>query len=341
MKPRLEIKFTPYQRRAFFLGRPFRVEENEFLLNHARSGILLALKSLRLPSGSKVGVMAYNCHTVFNAVTQAGYEPVFVDVNDSMTVDLDDLRSKQGTLSAFIITHLFGIWNDVVSIRQEYPNLPIIEDCAHAYGVNHCYGDFAVFSFGQGKLPSLGDGGLLRVLNSSYVERTRLLYSELADYTPIQSFKLFCRLMGKSLLYRPLLYSCITRPMKLNRSVSSGKGLIVPRKMSQGIASMLEAERRQILHSIVKRQETAMGLIRELDGRQGISEILCGGNAFMLVVRCENPATLATFFKAKGVETATHFAHCLDWASSFGYKTGMCPQTEYLVKHLLMIPTYN
>ena len=162
MKPRLDVHFSCRMKRVFLFGRPYLPVENEFLLNHARSGILLALQALKLAPQSKVGVMAYNCHTVFNAVAQADCIPVFLDVTDGMTIDVEDLNKKVSGLSALVVTHLFGIQNDVALIRTKYPHLPIIEDCAHAYGITDIQGDFAVFSIGQGKLPSLGDGGILQ-----------------------------------------------------------------------------------------------------------------------------------------------------------------------------------
>ena len=163
MKPRIQISFPFACQRAFCFGKPYQPSEDEFLLDHARSGILLALQALHLPAGSGVGVMVYNCHTVFNAVSQAGCTPVFLDVRDDLTLDLDDLRSKRTRMNALIVSHLFGILNPVSLIREEFPDLVVIEDCAHAYGLKDLTGDVSVFSIGQGKLPSIGDGGILIV----------------------------------------------------------------------------------------------------------------------------------------------------------------------------------
>ena len=95
MIPRLHIVFPCHFRKEFWFGKPYEAAENEFLLDHARSGILLALKAMGLPKGSGVGVMVYNCHTVPNAVHQAGYELVFLDVTDDLRLDMEDLNPKQ------------------------------------------------------------------------------------------------------------------------------------------------------------------------------------------------------------------------------------------------------
>jgi len=66
-----------------------------------------------------------------------------------------------------------------------------------------------------------------------------------------------------------------------------------------------------------------------------------GENAFMAIVRCEDPAALQKKYAARGIETATHFSRCIDWAEQFGYKRGSCPKAEELTTKLLMIPTYR
>ena len=79
MIPRLDIKFPLKRQWKFWFGRQYEPKEGEYLLNHARTGIVMALRAA-LPDGGRVGVVAYNCHTVANAVVNAGCTPVFVDV---------------------------------------------------------------------------------------------------------------------------------------------------------------------------------------------------------------------------------------------------------------------
>ena len=338
MKPRLDIHFSLRDQLSFLFGCPYCRKPSEFLLNHARSGILLALQALHLTKGAKVGVMAYNCHTVFNAVSQAGCIPVFIDVTNGLGLDLNDLKKKKQGLSALIVTHLFGIHNDVDAIKEVCPGIPVIEDCAHAYGIPEVKGDIAVFSIGQGKLPSLGDGGILSVRNDVYLDETTRLYESVPDYSVFAEIKQFCKLLLKAVSYLPWVYSCVTLPMKMRKPAFSGREDIIVKRMSRGVSRMYERERHQVLNQIFERRQRAMELIRNSQG-PGLS-FLCGDNAFMLVARCDTPEVLKTRYKARGIETATHFAHCIDWAKSFGYQDGMCPTAEYLTKHLLMIPTY-
>lgn len=338
MKPRLDKRFTLQKQYRFVTGKEYEPREKVFLLNHARSAILMALQVSELPCGSGVGVMVYNCHTVFNAVAQAGFVPVFLDVTDQITLDFADLKRKSPSLSAIVVTHLFGIVNDVERIKKEFPQLVIIEDCAHAYGIEHLYGDFAVFSLGQGKFPSIGDGGILRVLNDCYLEEVKALYNVLPGYTQIQSARLFLRLCANSLLYSRYVYGWFIFPFKKRRKPHSGKEQFELRKMCRGISAVYGSERQSLPGSIEKRRRYAREMATVFPQDSG--QTLVGCNGFMLVIRCGYPEALRVEYRKKGVDTDTHFKHCLKWAAEFGYRSGECPNTEKLVQHLLMVPTY-
>lgn len=312
MIPRLQISFPLRYQKEYWFGRPYSAAENEFLLNHARSGILLALKAAELPADACVGVMVYNCNTVANAIEQAGFRPVFIDVTEELKLDLEDLSQKADGLAALVVTHLFGEVNDVKAIKQKYPHMILIEDCAHAYGIKELNGDFAVFSIGQGKNPSIGDGGILKVLNQKDLQNSNHLFRELPEYTLGQRIKLFIKLWAKAFLYRPFLYNWITLLLKRKCPIRSGKETIIPRKMCRGIRNIYRIEREKVIPR----------------------------DSFMQVLYCQNPENEKESYRKKGIDTDTHFGLSIQWAREFGYETGDCPNAEKLVNHLLMVPNY-
>lgn len=328
MIPRLQISFPHTMRRTYWHGQPYEPQKNEFLLNHSRSGLLLALRSLMLPNRSGVGIMAYNCHTVMNVVYQANMIPVFVDVTRELKLDIDDLSHKVGDMRVLIVTHLFGIINDVAAIHQRFPHLVIIEDCAHAFGIPTIIGDFATFSIGQAKLPSIGDGGILVVNNSKYLTAIQKLYPAEPAH---RSLKRFIKMWVLSVLHKPLIYTIFTKPiLKHDKIINPIEPInIVP--MDKGISAIYKQQLPLIGEMIALRKQHA----EELQKRY---PLIVGCNAFMAICVCENPKSVAALFPR--LETATHFAHCIDWARYFGYRDGDCPNAEYLTKHLLMIPTY-
>ena len=341
MTPRLEISFSAKQQWQFLYGKPYLPQENEFLLNHSRSGIVLALRALGLPQGSRVGMMVYNCHTVMNAVTEAGMTPVFIDINEEMKIDIDDLKRKSSNIQALVVTHLFGIRNNISTIRTILPAIPVIEDCAHAYGYTDYEGDFLTFSIGQGKLPSIGDGGILVVNNNQYLHKVSELYHSLPDYTFFQNTKLYLSLLLRSILNKPLLYKHVTLPLKKYRSVQSGKMHIKMYKMSNRISAIYATAYKSIDELIRKRNKVAKNMAEMLSKMDGLEKIMYGENAFMLVVICENPIALQKELLSRGIDSATHFAQSISWAKGFGYQAGSCRSAEHLVQKLLMLPIYK
>ena len=329
MIPRLEIHFNAQERKWFRQGKDYSMPKGEFWLNHCRSGIQLALQALELQPQTGVGMMVYNCHTVMNAIWQAGCKPVFVDVTDSMTIDLEDLARKRAQMQVLIITHLFGIVNDVKEIKRLYPDLIIIEDCAHCFE-HEIDGEFGVYSIGQGKFPSIGDGGILIVKTGELGVKCEELYSALPEYTKKQEQKLYLRLWLKAMMYSKCLY-WLTRRLKRKRGEMDVREQVTLRKMSRGISNILVHKRADYPAAVQERKQRA---------RQ-IKDALIGENAFMAIVHTDDLAALKATYATKSMETETHFKHCIEWAKVFGYNDGSCPNAEKLTQRLLMIPTYT
>ena len=349
IQSRIFVSFPPKSRSIFIKRKiQYQPKKGEYLLNHNRSGLLLALQALNLPKGSKVGVMAYNCHTMMNAVYDAGCTICFLDVTNNLCLDLEDLLKKKNGLSAIIVSHLFGLPNDIEVIRKICPNVPIIEDCAHAYGMKQCgfQSDFAVYSIGYGKFPSIGDGGILKVNNKKYIPAIEQLYSILPDYSPGQEVLLFTKLFIMHLLHKPLIYSYFTMPFlkRSTKKIPTTRECIHPKKMAKGIASVYNAILPKIEKQQQQQQETAKVLYSYFSNTKGIHIINIhpsNSNCFMYPLYCDNTSLVKKELHCKKIESETHFKHCIEWAKSFGYDEGDCPNTEELTKHLLMIPTYN
>ncbi len=327
MIPRLNIKFPLRRQMQFWCGKQYKPQKGEYLLNHARTGIVMALRAA-LQKGSRVGVVAYNCHTVANAVVNAGCEPFFVDVTEDLRIDVSSVPMD---LDAIVVTNLFGIRNDVEAIRKQCPGAIIIVDNAHGYGLP-VEGDFAVYSINQGKFPALGEGGIL-VTNERMKEleneRISEMYASLPGYNFIAQLKLFAQMMMKAIAYSRCMYWLTIRMKKSSNPKVHQE--VVMRKMAKGVSRLYKAALPEIPKMIeVQRQNAA-----KIDGA------FYGDNAFMAILRTEDPAALKTSYAAKDIETETHFSRCIEWATQFGYISGSCPIAEKLTKQLLMIPTYT
>lgn len=273
-----------------------------------------------------------------NAVAQSGCKPLFIDVTDNLTLDWEDLGRKEKHLAALVVTHLFGVPNDVERIKSIYPDLIVIEDCAHAFGKDGSSGDFSTYSVGQGKLPSIGDGGILRVNNEIYVDSVSEIYNSLPDYSFSQRCKLFNKLWLKSILYKQTLYGSLTLPVKKKRNYVKGVSVVIPLKMCSGISAIFAAKKKTVESQIAKRKENARRITAHLP--DGVNKVIIGENAFMLVLSCDSVEKVKHYFYEKGIEAETHFAFSFQWAREHGYILGDCPNAEILLNHLLMVPLY-
>ena len=332
MIPRLQIGFSLKQQRTFFFGKEYISQNGEYLLNHARSGIVMALRAA-LPKGGRVGVVAYNCHTVANAVVEAGGTPIFVDVTEELHVDVQHLAGLQ--LDAIVVTNLFGIHNDIEAIRAAQPNAIIIVDNAHGYGLL-AEGDFTVYSINQGKFPALGEGGILVVNNELYRHPILQQYVALPSYSKMQELKVFVTMLVKAWMHIPWIYGLLTRRMKAHRGAVACREEVMLRRMAKGVSRMYQQALPTIAEQIQQQRANAQQIANVLISKGFVEKVWYGENAFMLIARTKDTMTLSKYLAAHGVESATHFARAIE----FGYTEGQCPVAEKLTKELIMIPTY-
>ncbi len=309
--------------------------EDMFYLDHARSGIVLALQVLALPKHSKVGVMIYNCDSVMNAIVSAGYDVVFVDVKPNLTIDMEHLNERAKDIQVLIVTHLFGIVNDIKVICERFPHLVIIEDCAHAMGCK-CgeAGDFTVYSIGQGKFPSIGRGGILQVNNLNFRDKIARQVQQLAQVTLKTQVLQYIRMNIMGLLSIPMVYTWFTSKIKSSVPRKADKKMIIPQCMSNLVRGWFEVDKLYVQEYKAQQLRNIAIWKEYLQKKEIVCTCLETQNGFMLPVWSETK--LPTFTH---IETATHFAQCIVWAYEFGYK-GDCPCAEDLVQHLTMLPCY-
>lgn len=315
MIPRYERTFSLKRQLHFWTGQEYRpLKANEFLLNHARSGIVLSLRSC-LPNGGCVGMIAYNCQSVVNSIIASSCTPIFIDVTKDLTLDLDDLRTKSKFIECIIVTNLLGILNDIIEIQSICPDIPIIVDNAHGYALPP-QGDFTVYSINQGKYPSLGDGGVLYCNNCKYLSTIQTMYEELPDYTSNEQMNLYLRLL-KNVFYSKLRTS-FTWIRFSNMTKGNGRhsfSSIKIKKMSKGIS--------RIYNDWINEHKNKILKVRYMD-----------------IVYTDMPETTIEEYLKKGIEAGTLFKNWMDWAVKYGYSKGACPMSEYLTSHIVMIPNY-
>lgn len=314
--PRLDVSFPLKRQFLFWFGKQYLPQPNEFLLNSARSGIVVALQTI-LPNGGKVGVVAYNCDSVYNAVFQAGCQCVFLDITADFRIDIQENKNSHNDLDAIIVTNLFGIKNDIESIHKIWPSAAIIVDNAHGYRL-HPEGDFTVYSINQGKYPALGPGGILVVNNNKYLGKISHVYETLSQKKSFLSqWKLFLLMQSKTFIYNPVIYGWVTQVMKQHLKPKSGK----PEKFVIGI---MPAGVSRIYNAWIKDK----------------TEIEQSQKPFMDIVYTNNQDKTIDEYKNHGVEADVHFRNWTLWATHYGYSMGKCPVAERMLNEVVMVPNY-
>lgn len=156
-------------------------------LNSGTDALLLALKALGVGPGDEVITTAMSFVATAEAISLAGAEPVFVDILNDGTDNLNPelLAAAIGPRTQAIMpVHLHGYPCDmdpILELAQKH-GLKVIEDCAQSIGARYrgrqtgSLGDLGCFSFFPTKnLGAFGDGGLICTHDPELYAQLRML----------------------------------------------------------------------------------------------------------------------------------------------------------------------
>jgi dTDP-4-amino-4,6-dideoxygalactose transaminase len=149
---------------AAYFGRKHCV-----VVSNATSGLQLALTAHGIGPGDEVLVPSHTAFPTIEAVFNAGAVPVFLDIDETATLDPSWIEPRiTPRTKAIVPVHLYGRPCDLDAVLDiaKRRGLRVVEDCAQSHGARWrgkkvgSFGDSAVLSFYPSKnLPVLGDGG--------------------------------------------------------------------------------------------------------------------------------------------------------------------------------------
>jgi len=164
--------------------------ENEFAgfigVQHALAvssgagALQVALSALGVGPGQEVIVPAYMWAAVVAAVVNLGAIPVLADIDDSFTLDAEDVERKiTPRTRGIIVVHMSGAPADVPALAHiaRKRSLLLVEDCAQCAGGSVAgkkvgsFGDIGIFSFQMNKNMSSGEGGSIVTNNTRLYQR--------------------------------------------------------------------------------------------------------------------------------------------------------------------------
>jgi dTDP-4-amino-4,6-dideoxygalactose transaminase len=156
------------------------------VLTGGTPALIAALVGMGVGPGDEVIVPGYTFMATALAVVSAGAIPVIAEVDDSLTIDPDDVEKKISKYTKAIIpVHMLGLPSNmkrIMEIAQKY-NLMVLEDCCQADGGSFngkrlgSIGNAGAFSFNYFKIISAGEGGAVTT-NDELLYHRALIYHD-------------------------------------------------------------------------------------------------------------------------------------------------------------------
>ena len=158
------------------------------VVNTGTAALHLALEALELPKNVRWRVIVpdFTMYASGLAVHYAGMQPLFVDCDDNLLINLDDVEKMLianenfNDIRVLMVTHVYGRTVDmdrVMNLAKRF-NLRVIEDACEAQGAYHGtkpIGSFDIgcFSFYRNKIIHAEEGGIITSNDKQLIDNAR------------------------------------------------------------------------------------------------------------------------------------------------------------------------
>lgn len=157
--------------------------QSRFEVNHAQllssgtAAVSLALASAGIGAGDEVIMPCFTFVASFEAIIMLGATPIIVDIDDTLTLDIDAVKAAvTPKTKAIMPVHMCGSMANLNALRTicDANNLILIEDACQAIGGMYdgkalgTIGDLGCFSFDFVKTVTCGEGGVVITNNQKY-----------------------------------------------------------------------------------------------------------------------------------------------------------------------------
>ncbi len=312
--------------RQYILGPECRAFEAEFaqyvgtkhavLTSSGTAALWMALRAFGVKAGDEVLVPAHTAFPTVEAICFAEATPVFVDVDDSYTLDPKDAAAKITSRTVGIVpVHIYGHPVNLTAIAELATRfgLWLLEDCCQSHGAQWhgkkvgSFGRAAAFSFYPSKnLTVMGDGGILVTNDDEVAARCR----RLRDHGRLN--KDVHAEVGFNLRFNDL---------------QAAVGRVLLRRLDR-----MNGRRREIASRYAER---LAGLPVTLPSEQpGARHVY-----HLYVIRTDRRDALAEFLKARGIQTGIHYpVPCHRQPAVEHLNPPALPRTERIVREILTLP---
>ena len=173
--------------------------EHAVALSSGTAALHLALVVLGIGAGDEVACSGFTFAASANPIVYTGATPVFVDCDDTWTIDpglldraLAERRDAAASVRAVIAVDLYGQCCDYDALRDicARHDAVLIQDSTESLGATYRgapaggQGALAAFSFNGNKIITTSGGGMLVSRNGDWVEHARKLSTQAREPTP-------------------------------------------------------------------------------------------------------------------------------------------------------------
>lgn len=313
---------------SLILGEQVRKFESDFSkylggldcvsVANGTDALRIALLSLGLSSGSKIGTVANAGFYTSTAILSIGAIPLYLDVDlssSNLNAEIVNEFLNRESIDALVVTHLYGAAvSDIVEIVEvcRARGIYLIEDCAQSHGAQvkekmvGTFGDVAAFSFYPTKnLGALGDAGAVVSAFSEISDLARSLrtYGWADKYEVVSKFGTNSRMDELQAGFLSLFLPYLDRDNDRRRKIALKYNHVL-------------ANKEDIRTPIIREQEYV---------------------AHLYVIQTSRRDSLIEYFRLNEVQTAIHYP-LPDHLQPIMSKDISLPNTELLSNQILTIP---
>jgi dTDP-4-amino-4,6-dideoxygalactose transaminase len=362
--PRFALPYAPMDFAsalvAIFCGGPppdaFGLLGNspKFWTRSGRQALRLLLSALDLKPGSGVALPLFTDPSLVGAIVAAGHRPVFIDVDaEFLTMDPTSLEAARGRFSALVVVHLFGQMADMPALRAAAPDVPLIEDAAHAplsYMNGRMAGSFglaAFYSFASTKYWPAGGGGLAVVHDATLAHKLARATDSLIPPSRLEELGNLILQGAKATVFNRQLYGIFGKPI---RRWADKWALLEPRldlnAIQRSYAAVASRQALRFPQRVERQRANSLRLLSKLTTLEDVvlprerPETRYNYHLFPVLLRNiqERAAVQASMWE-QFVDTSTIYCDVAKRCRQFGY-SGTCPVAESVASRLITVPNH-
>ncbi len=247
----VQAQFSPYAEKAL---HEFIPKQHLQWTSSARAAI-----SQLLHPGEKVGLPAFTCSVVADALVHAQAEIIFIDAGVIPTIA--DIEKHIKKIDTLLLPYNFGFLpaiEKIVALCKKH-QVRLLEDCAQALGATAqgkyagSFGDAAVYSFGISK--NIGVMGGMLATDAPFLYRGEA-------YPFLQKYAAYAKALSSHLFFHPFAYSLTQKILPYTHDAGEHLSYAMP----DFAKFLVLVQTKRYHHMLALRRNNAAFLLRELSG---------------------------------------------------------------------------